>query len=71
MRRHLLRTVAWVAVTVAAGALVAGAVRVAVELRGRGEIDARIGAEEGRGLLLAVVHLVNLRPLGPRLSSGC
>ena len=47
---------------------VAGA--VADELLGGGEIDAGISPELGGGLLLAVVHLVHLGPLGPRVVGG-
>ena len=40
------------------------------ELRGRGEVDARIGAVFGGGFFLAVVDLVGLRPFRPRIVLG-
>src|SRR4029079_2494010 len=46
------------------------ALGIAVEaLHGR-EIDARIGAELRGRLFLAVIHLVDLRPLRPRIVRG-
>src|SRR5690606_29736137 len=44
-----------------------GALLIAVEALDGPQIAARIGAEPGRSLFLAVVHLVDLRPLGPRV----
>jgi hypothetical protein len=43
---------------------------VADEFLDRGEIDARVGAEFGGGLLLAVIHLVDLGPFGPGIVGG-
>ena len=40
------------------------------ELRGGGEVDARVGAELGGGLFLAVVDLVGLRPFRPGVILG-
>src|SRR5690606_25918709 len=42
----------------------------AQESLGRGQVHARISAEDGSGFLLAVVELVYLRPLGPRVVRG-
>ncbi len=46
------------------------AVLIAAEALHRREIRARIRAELRRGLFLAVVHLVDLRPLRPRIVFG-
>src|SRR5208337_2225319 len=43
---------------------------VADEFFGGGQIGARIGAELGGGLLLAVVKTIDLRPLGPGIVLG-
>jgi hypothetical protein len=43
---------------------------IALKLRRRGQILARIGAELGDGLLLAVIGLERLGPFGPRIVLG-
>src|SRR6187399_1398910 len=46
------------------------AVGITVETLHGGQIRARVGAKLRRGLFLAVVHLVDLGPFGPRVVLG-
>ena len=46
------------------------AVLIALESRGGGQVDARVGPELGSGLFLAVVDLVGLGPFRPGIVGG-